>query len=108
MHPLTAVARKVIKAVVRGRRWFAELAANRAADTRAIAKREGLHDSYRFQRALKRVTDWCQRHRHEAVREQWVALKRSCWGTLGILVSPETPGRFTASGTGSAAYGVYG
>jgi len=36
----------LIKAIVRGRRWFAELAANRAADTREIAKREGLHDSY--------------------------------------------------------------
>lgn len=36
----------LLKAIVRGRRWFAELAANRAADTRELAKREGLHDSY--------------------------------------------------------------
>jgi site-specific DNA recombinase len=36
----------LLKAIVRGRRWFAELAANRAANTSEIAKREGLHDSY--------------------------------------------------------------
>jgi site-specific DNA recombinase len=36
----------LLKAIVRGRRWFAELAAHRAADTLEIAKREGLCDSY--------------------------------------------------------------
>jgi hypothetical protein len=36
----------LLKAIVRGRRWFAELASNCATDTREIAKREGLHDSY--------------------------------------------------------------
>lgn len=36
----------LLKAIGRGRRWFAELASNRAGDTRAIAKREGVHDSY--------------------------------------------------------------
>ena len=36
----------LIKAIGRGRRWFAELACNRAQDTAAIAQREGVHDSY--------------------------------------------------------------
>lgn len=36
----------LLKAIIRGRRWFAELAAHRAADTLEIAKREGLQDSY--------------------------------------------------------------
>ena len=34
----------------------------------------------RFRRALSRVADWCQRYRHAAVREQWVALKRKLLG----------------------------
>lgn len=36
----------LLKAIARGRRWFNELASNRATDTLEIAKREGLHDSY--------------------------------------------------------------
>jgi site-specific DNA recombinase len=36
----------LLKAIVRGRRWFAELASHRAADTLEIAKRERLCDSY--------------------------------------------------------------
>jgi site-specific DNA recombinase len=36
----------LLKAIARGRRWFTELASNRATDTLEIAKREGLHDSY--------------------------------------------------------------
>ncbi|HXR24131.1 MAG TPA: recombinase family protein [Candidatus Binataceae bacterium] len=36
----------LIKAIARGRRWFAELACNRAQHTAAIAQREGVHDSY--------------------------------------------------------------
>jgi RNA-directed DNA polymerase len=30
----------------------------------------------RFRRTLKRIADWCQRFRHERVREQWAALRR--------------------------------
>jgi DNA invertase Pin-like site-specific DNA recombinase len=36
----------LLKAVVRGRRWFNDLAANLAKNTSQIAKREGVHDSY--------------------------------------------------------------
>jgi RNA-directed DNA polymerase len=39
----------------------------------------------RFQRALKRVADWCRRHRHEPVREQWAALKRKLLGHFGYF-----------------------
>jgi group II intron reverse transcriptase/maturase len=39
----------------------------------------------RFQRALKRVADWCRRHRHEPVREQWTALKRKLLGHFGYF-----------------------
>jgi RNA-directed DNA polymerase len=33
-----------------------------------------------FRRTLKRIVDWCQRHRHEPVREQWAALRRKLLG----------------------------
>ncbi len=36
----------LLKAVARGHRWFGELASGRAASIRAIAKREGVYDSY--------------------------------------------------------------
>jgi len=36
----------LLKAIARGRRWFNDLASNRATDTLEIAKREGLRDSY--------------------------------------------------------------
>ncbi len=36
----------LLKALARGRRWFADLASHRAADTREIAQREGLDDRY--------------------------------------------------------------
>ncbi len=36
----------LLKAITRGRRWFIELASNRAKDTLEIAQREGLRDSY--------------------------------------------------------------
>jgi RNA-directed DNA polymerase len=39
----------------------------------------------RLQRALKRVADWCRRHRHEPVREQWAALKRKLLGHFGYF-----------------------
>ena len=39
----------------------------------------------RFQRALKRVADWCRRHRHEPVREQWAALRRKLLGHFGYF-----------------------
>jgi group II intron reverse transcriptase/maturase len=39
----------------------------------------------RFRRALKRIADWCRRHRHEPVREQWTALKRKLLGHFGYF-----------------------
>jgi group II intron reverse transcriptase/maturase len=39
----------------------------------------------RLQRGLKRVADWCRRHRHEPVREQWIALKRKLLGHFGYF-----------------------
>jgi len=36
----------LLKAVARGYRWFSELASGTAADTLAIAKREGVPDNY--------------------------------------------------------------
>jgi group II intron reverse transcriptase/maturase len=39
----------------------------------------------RFQRALKRVADWCRSHLHEPVREQWVALTRKLLGHFGYF-----------------------
>ncbi len=39
----------------------------------------------RFRRALKRIADWCRAHRHEPVREQWVALRRKLLGHFGYF-----------------------
>jgi RNA-directed DNA polymerase len=39
----------------------------------------------RFQRALKRIADWCRRQRHEPVREQWVAVRRKLLGHYGYF-----------------------
>ena len=39
----------------------------------------------RLRRALKRVADWCRRHRHQPVREQWTALKRKVLGHFGYF-----------------------
>ena len=39
----------------------------------------------RYCRALKRVADWCRCHRHEPVREQWVALRRKLLGHYGYF-----------------------
>jgi site-specific DNA recombinase len=43
-HPV--IDSTLLKAIARGRRWFNEIALNRAKDTLEIAKREGLRDSY--------------------------------------------------------------
>jgi RNA-directed DNA polymerase len=39
----------------------------------------------RFRRTLKRIADWCQRYRHEPVREQWTALRRKLLGHFGYF-----------------------
>jgi group II intron reverse transcriptase/maturase len=39
----------------------------------------------RFRRTLKRIADWCQRYRHEPVREQWAALRRKLLGHFGYF-----------------------
>src|SRR5713101_1051818 len=39
----------------------------------------------RFQRALKRIAQWCRQYRHEPVREQWAALKRKLLGHFGYF-----------------------
>ncbi len=39
----------------------------------------------RFRRALVRVADWCRRHRHDDVREQWRALVRKVAGHYGYF-----------------------
>ncbi len=39
----------------------------------------------RLRRALKRITDWCRRNRHEPVREQWTALKTEIAGALWVF-----------------------
>ena len=39
----------------------------------------------RLRRALKRVVDWCRRHRHQPVREQWAGLKRKLLGHFGYF-----------------------
>jgi group II intron reverse transcriptase/maturase len=48
-----------------------------------VVKRRTAKD--RFQRALKRVADWCRRYRHEPVREQWAALRRKLLGHYGYF-----------------------
>ncbi len=39
----------------------------------------------RFGRALKRTADWCRRHRHDPVREQWAALRQKLSGHFGYF-----------------------
>jgi RNA-directed DNA polymerase len=36
--------------------------------------------SDRLQRSIKRITVWCRLHRHEPVREQWMAVRRKLLG----------------------------
>ena len=35
--------------------------------------------------SLKRVADWCRRHRHQPVRAQWIALRRKLLGHFGYF-----------------------
>jgi group II intron reverse transcriptase/maturase len=39
----------------------------------------------RLRRALKRVTEWCRRYRHQPVRVQWTALKQKLLGHFGYF-----------------------
>ena len=39
----------------------------------------------RFQRALKRIAEWCRHYRHAPVREQWTALRRKLLGHFGYF-----------------------
>lgn len=39
----------------------------------------------RQRRAIKRIAEWCRRHRHHHVREQWVALKVKLLGHFGYF-----------------------
>lgn len=51
----------------------------------------------RFRRALKRVMDWCRKHRHDDVREQHKALGwklRGHYGYFGIIGNYKAIGRF--------------
>lgn len=43
----------------------------------------------RFRRALRRVTDWCRKHRHDDLRNSKPSC-RSSWGTTGTSGSPGT------------------
>ncbi len=54
-----------------------------------VVKRKTAAD--RFRRALKRITDWCQRHLHEPVSEQRAALT---WKLLGHFGYFGIPGNF--------------
>lgn len=46
-----------------------------------VVKRRTARD--RFTRALKRITEWCRLHRHQAVVDQWRALSRKLRGHYG-------------------------
>jgi len=51
----------------------------------------------RFQRALKRVVDWCKQHRHESIREQQKAIARRLRGHFeyfGITNNSKSLSRF--------------
>jgi group II intron reverse transcriptase/maturase len=53
--------------------------------------------SDRLSRALKRVADWCKRHRHLAVREQWrILVVKMCghYGYYGIIGNSNALKRF--------------
>jgi group II intron reverse transcriptase/maturase len=53
----------------------------RSQKGRWVIKRKTAKD--RLQRALKRVKQWCQRHRHDPVKEQFTALSRKLKGHYG-------------------------
>ena len=60
-----------------------------------VVKRKTAKD--RFARALTRVADWCRKHRHESVKEQWKALTqklRGHFGYYGIIGSSWALQRF--------------
>jgi RNA-directed DNA polymerase len=46
-----------------------------------VVKRRTARD--RFNRALKRITEWCRLHRHREVRQQWQALSQKLRGHFG-------------------------
>jgi len=46
-----------------------------------VIKRKTAKD--RLRRALKRVKEWCQKHRHDLVKEQYAALSRKLRGHYG-------------------------
>ena len=48
---------------------------------RWVVKRKTARD--RFGRALKRVAEWCRRHRHLPVNEQWTTLNQKLRGHFG-------------------------
>jgi group II intron reverse transcriptase/maturase len=48
-----------------------------------VVKRKTARD--RFGRALKRIAEWCQHHRHLPVREQWVTLNQKLRGHFGYF-----------------------
>jgi RNA-directed DNA polymerase len=43
-----------------------------------VVKRKTARD--RFSRALKRIAEWCQHHRHDRIRKQWTTLVRKLQG----------------------------
>ena len=62
-----------------------------------VVKRKTARD--RFSRALKRITAWCQQHRHEAVGQQQQGLAqklRGHFGYFGITGNSEAISRFRA------------
>lgn len=51
----------------------------------------------RLTRALRKVTQWCRRHRHDPVREQWQQLRRKIaghCGYYGVIGNSRQLGRF--------------
>lgn len=48
-----------------------------------VVKRKTAAD--RFRRSLRRIADWCRRHRHDPVREQWAALRQKVAGHFGYF-----------------------
>lgn len=48
-----------------------------------VVKRRTARD--RFSRSVKRIAAWCRLHRHDAVRDQWRALKQKVRGHFGYF-----------------------
>ena len=56
----------------------------------------------RFSRAVRRVTEWCRRNRHDPVRQQWERLKRKLRGHFeyfGIIGNSNALARFSSEVT---------